>query len=125
MSTATTTRFGRFADRLRDIGPSPIRAIFDKAAALEAAGEKVYHFEIGRPDFDTPQVAKDAAAASLDRGEVHYGPNAGTIDLRARHQRVSSGPAGDHLRPGLGSPRHDRRQRGRVPGTDGFLRTRR
>ena len=82
MSTATTTRFGRFADRLRDIGPSPIRAIFDKAAALEAAGEKVYHFEIGRPDFDTPQVAKDAAAASLDRGEVHYGPNAGTIDLR-------------------------------------------
>lgn len=82
MSTATTTRFGRFADRLRDIGPSPIRAIFDKAAALEAAGEKVYHFEIGRPDFDTPQVAKDAAAASLDRGEVHYGPNAGTLDLR-------------------------------------------
>ena len=82
MSTATTTRFGRFADRLRDIGPSPIRAIFDKAAALEAAGEKVYHFEIGRPDFDTPQVAKDAAAASLDRGEVHYGPNAGTMDLR-------------------------------------------
>ncbi|WP_285241564.1 pyridoxal phosphate-dependent aminotransferase [Pseudarthrobacter sp. MEB009] len=49
---------------------------------MEAAGEKVYHFEIGRPDFDTPQVAKDAAAASLDRGEVHYGPNAGTIDLR-------------------------------------------
>ena len=82
MSTGTTTRFGRFADRLRDIGPSPIRAIFDKAAALEAAGEKVYHFEIGRPDFDTPQVAKDAAAASLERGEVHYGPNAGTLDLR-------------------------------------------
>ncbi|BCW40291.1 aminotransferase [Arthrobacter sp. StoSoilB3] len=82
MSTATTTRFGRFADRLRDIGPSPIRAIFDKAAALDAAGEKVYHFEIGRPDFDTPQVVKDAAAASLDRGEVHYGPNAGTMDLR-------------------------------------------
>lgn len=82
MSTATTTRFGRFADRLRDIGPSPIRAIFDKAAALDAAGEKVYHFEIGRPDFDTPQVVKDAAAASLDRGEVHYGPNAGTLDLR-------------------------------------------
>ncbi len=82
MSTATTTRFGRFADRLQDIAPSPIRAIFDKAAALEVAGEKVYHFEIGRPDFDTPQVAKDAAAASLDRGEVHYGPNAGTIDLR-------------------------------------------
>ncbi|MDQ0864631.1 pyridoxal phosphate-dependent aminotransferase [Arthrobacter globiformis] len=81
MST-TTIRFGRPAERLAEIKPSPIRAIFDKAAALEAAGEKVYHFEIGRPDFDTPQVAKDATAASLERGEVHYGPNAGTTDLR-------------------------------------------
>lgn len=81
MST-TTIRFGRPAERLAEIKPSPIRAIFDKAAALEAAGEKVYHFEIGRPDFDSPQVAKDATAASLERGEVHYGPNAGTTDLR-------------------------------------------
>ncbi|WAJ32993.1 pyridoxal phosphate-dependent aminotransferase [Arthrobacter sp. FX8] len=82
MSTQTVTRFSRPAGRLEHIKPSPIRAIFDKAAAMESAGEKIYHFEIGRPDFDTPQVAKDAAAASLGRGEVHYGPNAGTMDLR-------------------------------------------
>ena len=83
MSTVTATRFSRSAERLAEIKPSPIRAIFDRAAALEASGEKVYHFEIGRPDFDTPQVAKDATAASLARGEVHYGPNAGTPELRS------------------------------------------
>lgn len=82
MSTATTT-LGRPAERLSKIKPSPIRQIFDKAAALDAAGEKVFHFEIGRPDFDTPDVVKAATAASLDRGEVHYGPNAGTPELRA------------------------------------------
>lgn len=82
MTTTAASRLSRMADRLEHIKPSPIRAIFDKAAALEAAGEKIYHFEIGRPDFDTPQVAKDATAASLSRGEVHYGPNAGTLDLR-------------------------------------------
>ena len=82
MTTTAASRLSRMADRLEHIRPSPIRAIFDKAAALEAAGEKVYHFEIGRPDFDTPQVAKDAAAGSLGRGEVHYGPNAGNLDLR-------------------------------------------
>jgi aminotransferase len=83
MTTMTAPRWARPAARLEHIKPSPIRAIFDKAAALEAAGEKIYHFEIGRPDFDTPQVAKDATVASLARGEVHYGPNAGTADLRS------------------------------------------
>lgn len=70
------------ADRLSRITPSKIRAIFDRAAVLEAAGTAVIHLEIGRPDFDTPQVVKDAAAAALDAGRVHYGPNAGTPELR-------------------------------------------
>lgn len=71
------------ASRMDGISPSPIRKIFDRAAQLEKRGEKIYHFEIGRPDFDTPQRVKDAAGASLERGEVHYSANAGTADLRA------------------------------------------
>lgn len=67
---------------MQGIAPSPIRAIFDRAAELEAAGEKIYHFEIGRPDFDTPAVAKDATVESLERGEVHYSANPGTAELR-------------------------------------------
>lgn len=72
----------RTAPRMAGISPSPIRAIFDRAAELEAAGQKIYHFEIGRPDFDTPEVAKAATTASLGRGEVHYSQNAGTAELR-------------------------------------------
>jgi len=79
----TLAPFARPAERMGAIAPSPIRAIFDKAAALEAEGNTIYHFEIGRPDFDTPQVIKDATNASLARGDVHYGPNAGTLDLRS------------------------------------------
>lgn len=37
---------------------------------------------IGEPDFDTPQVIKDAAWDALNRGQTHYAPNQGTADLR-------------------------------------------
>ena len=59
-----------------------IRKVFEKANKLEAQGVKVIHFEIGRPDFDTPKHVKEAAKAALDRGEVHYAPNAGVPALR-------------------------------------------
>ena len=78
-----TAPYARPADRLCGITPSRIRAIFDRAAELEAHGSRVIHFEIGRPDFDTPQVVKEAAGAALAAGRVHYGPNAGVPELRA------------------------------------------
>ena len=39
-------------------------------------------FTIGEPDFDTPMAIRDAAKASLDRGQTHYAPNQGTLSLR-------------------------------------------
>ena len=38
---------------------------------------------IGEPDFDTPQPIKDAAWASLSRGQTHYAPNQGIPALRS------------------------------------------
>ncbi|HEY3686254.1 MAG TPA: aminotransferase class I/II-fold pyridoxal phosphate-dependent enzyme [Streptosporangiaceae bacterium] len=81
--TETTPAYARQAGRLRDIRPSPIRAVFDRAHELEAAGTPIVHLEIGRPDFDTPAGIKRAATAALDAGAVHYGPNAGVPELRA------------------------------------------
>jgi aspartate/methionine/tyrosine aminotransferase len=75
------------ADRLAAIQPSPIRAIFDRANELERSGERVIHLEIGRPDFDTPDVAKQRAVQAIEDGEVHYGPNAGQPELRAAISR--------------------------------------
>jgi aspartate aminotransferase/aminotransferase len=59
-----------------------IRKVFEKAARLESKGAKVIHFEIGRPDFDTPEHIKQAAKLALDQGMVHYTPNAGIPALR-------------------------------------------
>ena len=70
------------AERLGLVPFSGIRKVFDKVKELEAAGKDVIHWQIGRPDFDTPGHIKEAAAAALKRGEVHYAPNLGIPALR-------------------------------------------
>ena len=44
-----------FAKRMDELVPSGIRKVNEKALAMERAGETVIHFELGRPDFDTPE----------------------------------------------------------------------
>jgi len=70
------------AKRLDQIAFAGIRKVFEKANQLEAQGKKVIHFEIGRPDFDTPVHIKAAAKQALDKGLVHYAPNSGIPALR-------------------------------------------
>ncbi len=72
----------RAADRLANVPFSGIRRVFDKVRELEAAGRDVIHWQIGRPDFDTPEHIKEATIAALRRGEVHYAPNLGIPSLR-------------------------------------------
>lgn len=64
------------------MAPSGIRKVNEKALAMERAGEKVLHFEIGRPDFDTPEYIKKAAEQALAEGKVHYTSNFGLMELR-------------------------------------------
>jgi len=64
------------------IPPSVSLAITGKAKALAAAGESVCSFAAGEPDFDTPQVIKDAAAEALAGGETKYTPAVGLPALR-------------------------------------------
>lgn len=71
-----------FASRLDQIPFSGIRKVFDKVKELESAGKDVIHWQIGRPDFDTPAHIKQAAIDALQRGEVHYAPNLGLPALR-------------------------------------------
>ena len=70
------------AARMDQLVPSGIRKVNERALAMERAGEKVLHFEIGRPDFDTPAYIKRAAMESLERGEVFYTSNFGLTELR-------------------------------------------
>lgn len=70
------------ANRLDNIPFAGIRKVFQRANELEAQGKKVIHFEIGRPDFDTPGHIKAAVKTALDNGHVHYAPNDGIPALR-------------------------------------------
>ena len=56
--------------------------VLAKAKALERKGKKVLHFEIGEPDFDTPEIVKDEAKKSLDENFTHYVASQGIIELR-------------------------------------------
>ena len=72
----------KIAARMNQMAPSGIRKVNEKALAMERAGEKVLHFEIGRPDFDTPEYIKKAAEQALAEGKVHYTSNFGLMELR-------------------------------------------
>ena len=86
------------ANRLELIPFSGIRKVFDAVSALEAQGKDVVHWQIGRPDFDTPVHIKEAAKTSLDRGDVHYAPSTGIPILRkgiAERTEIDTGVAVD------------------------------
>ena len=59
-----------------------IRDVLDLATKLEQGGKTIYHLEIGRPDFDSPQTAKDAAIKAIQDGYVHYADMRGVEELR-------------------------------------------
>ncbi len=62
----------RLAKNLAAVPSSTLGAIWARSVELEQAGRNIHHFEIGRPDFDTPEPIKKAASRALARGEVHY-----------------------------------------------------
>lgn len=72
----------RISQRMNQLVPSGIRKINEKALAMEREGMDILHFEIGRPDFDTPDYIKKAAERSLAAGHVFYTSNFGTMELR-------------------------------------------
>lgn len=67
---------------MTDIPFSGIREIFEECNRLEAQGRDIVHFEIGRPDFDTPAPIKSAAKRAIDNGHVYYTSNYGLLELR-------------------------------------------
>ena len=70
------------ASRMEALPFSEIRVMMEKATQMQKNGEDVIHMEIGRPDFDTPEVIKQAAYKSLENGNVFYTSNYGTPELR-------------------------------------------
>jgi aspartate/methionine/tyrosine aminotransferase len=68
--------------RAQEITPFLVMDILERAKELESRGEHIIHLEIGEPDFDTPQVVKDAAYRAMAAGETQYTHSQGLIELR-------------------------------------------
>ncbi len=55
--------------------------MFDLAKKLEKQGKKIYHFEVGQPDFPTPKNIVDAGITALKKGLTQYTPARGIPQL--------------------------------------------
>lgn len=70
------------SERINRIQPSPTLAISARAKAMRAKGEDVLSFDVGEPDFDTPDHIKAAAIEALEAGDTKYTAAPGTPALR-------------------------------------------
>lgn len=71
-----------FAEWMGRIGTEGAFETLMRAREMERKGINVVHFEIGEPDFDTPENIKEAAKKALDEGWTHYTSPAGIYELR-------------------------------------------
>lgn len=60
----------------------PMFKVLDKVQKMEKEGQHVIHFEIGDPDFDTPNHIIEAAYSSMKNKETHYTSSMGLYDMR-------------------------------------------
>ncbi len=67
---------------LGTLQPSATLAIAAKAKALKQQGVNICSMTAGEPDFDTPQVIKDACIAAINDGKVRYLASSGLPELK-------------------------------------------
>ncbi|MGD9655419.1 MAG: pyridoxal phosphate-dependent aminotransferase [Sulfuricurvum sp.] len=70
-------------DRVNTLSESITIAISTLAQELKAQGKNILSFSAGEPDFDTPQVIKDAAIKAINEGFTKYTAVDGIPDLKA------------------------------------------
>jgi aspartate/methionine/tyrosine aminotransferase len=63
--------------------------VMERAFAIERAGGKVLHLEIGEPDFPPPPEAVEACAAALRAGETRYTDSRGLSSCARRSPPTS------------------------------------
>jgi aspartate/methionine/tyrosine aminotransferase len=72
----------RFAARAAAVEPFLAMEVLERAQALERAGARVIHLEIGEPDAPPPPAAVAACARALAAGETRYTDSRGLPELR-------------------------------------------
>ncbi|HLF67351.1 MAG TPA: pyridoxal phosphate-dependent aminotransferase [Gammaproteobacteria bacterium] len=72
----------QLADRTLRVKPSATLAVAAKAAQLRSQGIDIIDLGLGEPDFDTPQLVKQAAIDAVNAGFTKYTPVDGIPELK-------------------------------------------
>lgn len=56
--------------------------MLEKIQRLERSGRRILHFELGEPDFSTPENIVDAGCRALNDGMTHYTSSSGLFEFR-------------------------------------------
>ena len=77
--TITEQDMGEFEKEYSRDGEVESFVFFDVANTMEGA----LSLGVGEPDFPTPEHVREAAIASIKKGDTKYTDNRGTVELRA------------------------------------------
>lgn len=72
----------KIAKRMEKLSPSVTLAITALAKELKSQGRDILSFSAGEPDFDTPEVIKQAAIQAIKDGHTKYTAVEGTIQTK-------------------------------------------
>jgi len=75
------------ARRAQEIEAFEVMDVLSRAHALEAAGRRVLHMEIGEPDFSAPEPVVEAGIRALREGRTAY---TATLGLPALREAISA-----------------------------------
>jgi aspartate aminotransferase len=70
------------SQKIKVLTPSPTMALDAKAKALQKEGKPVINLTAGEPDFETPDVVKQAGIKAITDGFSHYTQPEGIPELR-------------------------------------------
>ena len=62
----------------------PMFKLLDKVKKLEVEGKEIIHFEIGDPDFRTPENISNAGIKAIKNGFTHYVSSSGLTEFRQK-----------------------------------------
>lgn len=70
------------AKRVLEMAPSATMAMNKRSRKMQENGIDVVNLSVGEPDFDTPQIIKQAGIDAIKNNFSHYPPVTGFLDLR-------------------------------------------
>ena len=74
----------KLSDLSNRIDGQPMFKLLDNVKKLENEGKDIIHFEIGDPDFETPENISNAGIDAIKNGFTHYVSSSGLTEFREK-----------------------------------------